>query len=100
MKARGLPDDFEEHARLVLGDEPELLNKLFTLKGEVQNFVATPIPGFAPPDAATLNARNQHLLDQAYLLLGPERFERVFGVKPAQKVDLVDENIMRKSRNR
>lgn len=100
MKARGLPDDFEEHARSVLGvGDAELLNQLLALKGEVQNFTARPIPGFAPPDAAALNARNQHLLDQAAILLGPEKFKRVFGFAPGQKIDLVDEKIMRKSQN-
>ncbi|SDA87876.1 hypothetical protein [Mesorhizobium qingshengii] len=93
-KMQGLPDDFEEHARSVLGDEePELLAKLLSLKGEVQNFTAQRIPGFAPPSAETINARNQHLIDQAALLLGPKHFERVFGFPPGEKINLVDPSV-------
>jgi hypothetical protein len=97
MKTPELPDDFEAHARAVLtpGDE-ELLNRLLALKGEVQSFTARAIPGFLPPDAATLNARNQHLVDQAAILLGPEKFKKVFGVEPGEKVNLVDPTIAAK----
>jgi len=99
-KALGFVDDFEERARSVLGaEDAELLNKLLSLKGEVQNFVSTPFPGFAPPDADALNARNQHLLDQAAILLGPDKFKRIFGFAPEEKIDLVDEEIMRKFKN-
>ena len=101
MKTPDLADDFEAHAREVLGaDETELLNKLLTLKSEVQNFAARAIPGFAPPDAATLNARNQHLIDQAAILLGPEKFKKVFGFEAGQKVNLVDPAIAEKSMKR
>jgi hypothetical protein len=88
-----LPDDFDQHARDVLGDDPELLARFLGLKTEVQSFVAQRIPGFLPPDAATLNARNQHLLDQAALLLGPDRFEKVFGFAPGDKINLIDPSV-------
>ena len=52
-------------------------------------------PGFYPPDAAFLNARNQHLLDQAAALLGPEDFRNVFGIEPGERIDLVDPTIQR-----
>ncbi len=83
-------DDFEAHARGVLAGEPELLGRLLALRSEVQSFAAQTLPGFAPPDADTLNARNQHLLDQAAILLGPDRFTQIFGMAPGDKINLVD----------
>ncbi|MBN9552645.1 MAG: hypothetical protein J0H31_28275 [Alphaproteobacteria bacterium] len=94
MRMQDLPDDFEEHARAVLGEnEPELLAKLLSLRGEVQSYTAQRIPGFAPPSADAINARNQHLIDQAALLLGPEHFERIFGFPSGAKINLVDPSI-------
>lgn len=90
-----LPDDFDTHARAELVDDQELLARLLTLKSEVQGFVARPTPGFVPPGAMALNSRNQHLLDQAAILLGHEKFERVFGFKPDETVDLVDPEMQR-----
>ena len=91
VRMAGLPDDFEDHARNVLGDEdPELLGRLLALKGEVHAFAAQTIPGSSPPSAALLNMRNQHLLDQAANLLGAERFKRVFGFAPGETINLVD----------
>jgi hypothetical protein len=90
----GLPDDFETRAREVLGDEnPKLLADLLALRSETTRFAAQKWPGFAPPNAATLNARNQHLIEQAAKLLGPEKFTAIFGFAPDQKIDLVDPNI-------
>ena len=88
------PDDFEARAREVLGSvDPKLLGDLLALRADVHRFVAQRWPGFAAPNAETLNARNQHLLDQAAQLLGPEKFEKIFGFPPGQKVDLVDPNM-------
>ena len=88
------PDDFEVRAREVLGSvDPKLLGDLLALRADVHRFVAQRWPGFAAPNAETLNARNQHLLDQAAQLLGPEKFEKIFGFPPGQKVDLVDPNM-------
>jgi hypothetical protein len=85
------PDDFEARAREVLGsDDPKLLGDLLALRADVHRFAAQRWPGFAAPDAQTLNARNQHLLDQAARMLGPEKFEKIFGFPPGLKVDLVD----------
>lgn len=89
----GLPilqDDFADHARSVLEDQPDLFARLMSLKGEVNAFAARSIPGFAPPSAVALNARNQHLLDQAAILLGRERFEQVFGFPPDEPIELVE----------
>jgi hypothetical protein len=94
LKMPGLPDDFEDHAREILGrDDPELLAKLLALKAEVQVFLAQKIPGIQPPNAETLNARNQHLLDEAARLLGAERFEQVFGFPAGERINLVDPSI-------
>jgi hypothetical protein len=87
------PDDFEAHARSVLADEPELLSRLLSLRSEVQSFAAQRIPGTVAPPAEMLNARNQHLLDEAARLLGPEKFEKVFGFKPEERINLVDPSL-------
>jgi hypothetical protein len=85
------PDDFEARAREVLAPEdPKLLNDLLALRADVHRFSAQRWPGFTEPSAEALNARNQHMLEQAALLLGPEKFERIFGFAPSQRVDLVD----------
>ena len=90
----GPPDDFEAHARKVLaGEDPKLLADLLALRTDVLRFNAQRWPGFTAPDANTLNARNQHLLDQAAKLLGPERFQAIFGFSPDQKINLVDPTI-------
>jgi hypothetical protein len=82
-------DDFEERARVVLANEPVLLQNLFILKSNVHTFTAQRFPGLAPPSADTLNVRNQHLIDQAALLLGDKYFEEIFGFPPG-KINLVD----------
>jgi hypothetical protein len=90
----GPPDDFEAHARKVLaGEDPKLLADLLALRTDVLRFNAQRWPGFTAPNANTLNARNQHLLDQAAKLLGPERFQAIFGFSPDQKINLVDPTI-------
>jgi hypothetical protein len=90
----GPPDDFEAHAREVLKhDDPKLLSDLLALRTDVQRFSAQRWPGVAAPDAETLNVRNQHMLDQAAKLLGPQKFEAIFGFPADQKVDLVDPRI-------
>lgn len=83
-------DDFEKHARTVLVADPLLLNKLLALRADVHSFAGQKIPGSIPPNAATLNARNQHLIQQAAVLLGPQKFELVFGFPPDQEINLVD----------
>jgi type II secretory pathway predicted ATPase ExeA len=87
------PDDFTKHASKVLAGEPELLNRLLSLRSEVQMFTAQRMPASVPPPAEYLNARNQHLLEEAALLLGPDKFEKVFGFKPDEKINLVDPSL-------
>ena len=50
-------------------------------------------PGTGQPSADALNARNQHMLDEAAKLLGPAEFKAIFGMDPGEKVDLVDTKI-------
>lgn len=89
-----LPDDFEARAREVLSDQdPKVLNDLLALRADTHRFAAQRWPGFAAPNAETLNARNAHLLDQAALLLGRKKFTELFGFPPDQKPDLVDPTI-------
>jgi hypothetical protein len=70
-----------------------LLGQLLALRGQVLQFGAQKWPGAAAPSAEILNARNQHMLDQAAALLGPEKFTEIFGFPPGQKVTLVDPDI-------
>ena len=89
----GGPDEFETRAREVLGaDNPKLLD-LLRLRSDVHQFAARAWPGTGQPSAEALNARNQHMLDEAARLLGPEKFKSIFGVSPGEKIDLVDEKI-------
>ncbi len=85
-----LPDDFRDHARDVLANDPEKLQALMALRGEIQAFISPRVPGFLPPDAEMLNARNRHMLEQAALLLGPAAFTELFGVEPGEPIPLVD----------
>jgi hypothetical protein len=96
----GFPDDFEARAREVLGGEdPKLLSELLALRSDTHQFVMQRWPGYTPPDAATLNARNQHLIEQAAVLLGPERFTAIFGFAPGQKINLIDPTITQRGGN-
>lgn len=85
-----LRDDFADRARAVLGNDPERLSALLALRGNVQTYLSAAIPGFTAPTAEMLNARNQHLLDQAALLLEPAQFQQLFGIAPGERIDLVD----------
>lgn len=96
LKVADLRDDFEEHAREVLGrEDSELLSKLLALRAEVNAYLGQKIPGVEPPSAETLNARNQHLLGEAARLLGAQRFEQVFGFPAGEEINLVDPSIAR-----
>src|SRR6266542_75869 len=63
VAAEGAPagtpqDDFEARAREVLeSEDPKLLGDLLALRADVHRFAAQRWPGFAAPDAETLNAR-------------------------------------------
>ena len=86
-------DEFEKRATELLVTEPAKLASLLRLRGEVQRFAAQSWPGTGQPSAEALNARNQHFIDEAAKLLGPEHFRRLFGAEPGAKVTLVDPQI-------
>ena len=89
----GGPDDFEARAREILGpSDPKLLD-LMRLRSDVHQFAGRAWPGAGQPSAEALNARNQHMLDEAAKLLGPEHFKSIFGFSPGEKIDLVDKEI-------
>jgi hypothetical protein len=91
----GQSDDFETRARQVLEQEhPKLLSDLLALRTDTQRFAAQRWPGFSSPGPETLNARNQHLLDQAAHLLGSDQFKEIFGYAPDEKIHLVDPTIV------
>jgi len=85
-----LRDDFADRAQTVLADDPGRLSALLALRGNIQTYLSARVPGFTAPTAEMLNARNQHMLDQAALLLEPEQFRQLFGVEPGERVDLID----------
>jgi hypothetical protein len=96
-----LPDDFEARARQVLEHEdPKLLSDLLALRADTQRFTAQRWPGSSPPSAEALNARNQHLLDQAAQLLGSDKFKEIFGFSPDEKIQLVDPTVTEQGRSR
>jgi nucleoid DNA-binding protein len=89
-----VPDEFESRAREVLGPrDPQLLSALLALRAETQRMVVQQWPGSGIPDAATLNARNQRLLDRAARLLGSKYFEEIFGFPSSQRVNLIDPRV-------
>jgi hypothetical protein len=87
------PDDFEVRAREVLGASDPKLQDLLRLRSDVHQFAARAWPGTGQPSADALNARNQHMLDEAAKLLGPDKFKELFGISPGEKVNLVDNEI-------
>jgi nucleoid DNA-binding protein len=90
-KMTTVSDEFEAHAQEVLGEKsPKLLAELLDLRTRAMR---TTIRS-NNPSAATLNAQNQRLFDEAAKLLGPERFYDVFGFHPGEKMELVDPAFM------
>lgn len=93
------PDEFEEHARLVLGDkDAALLQELLSLRDEARRSVPPKLEGGPEQQAEALNAANQAMLDKAAAILGAEKFERIFGYPAGTKIDLVDPSVQRQSR--
>lgn len=89
----GPPDEFEARARQVLADsDPQVLGQLLALRSEAGR-VALPQAGGVASSPEVLNAYNQQMLDEAARLLGPQKFEELFGFPPSEKVNLVDPSI-------
>ena len=89
----GGPDDFEQQAMAVLGAGDPKLADLLRLRGDVLRFAAQAWPGTGQPSAEALNARNQHLLNEAAKLLPKDQFEAIFGFPPGETIDLVDKSV-------
>ena len=91
----GALDDFETRARAVLGkSHPGKLAELLSLRADTIRFAAQRWPGLSAPGAEALNARNQHLIDQAAALLRADHFRKIFGFEPGTKLTLVDPNML------
>jgi hypothetical protein len=93
MKAAAMAtktDEFAENAQSVLADDPALLEQLMALREGAQMQLAKALPEAQALDADLLNAQNQKMFDEAAALLGPEKFEQVFGFKAGEKINLVD----------
>lgn len=89
------PDDFETRAREVLGRQnPKLLSQLLALRTQTRRLSVRQWSKSHTPSAKELNAGNQEMFDRAADLLGPDKFERIFGFPPYQKIDLVDPQFM------
>lgn len=88
-KMAEMPDDFETAAAAILGDDPELLSRLLALTSDVREANTRVAKTFVRPSADELNARNQAQLDRAASLLGPDRFESLFGFPPGERINLV-----------
>lgn len=87
-------DEFADHAQSVLADDPALLEQFMALREVAQMQLAEALPEAPALDAHLLNAQNQKMFDEAAALLGPEKFEQVFGVKAGEKVNLVDPDMV------
>ncbi len=88
-------DDFTERATSVLAeDAPELLAQLLALREQVRIAMIERAPEAAAADAEFLNAQNQRLLNHAAELLGPLRFQEVFGFPAGEEIDLVDPEML------
>jgi nucleoid DNA-binding protein len=90
------PDDFETRAREVLGrQDRELLSKLRALRTKAQRLSNSQWTRSYSPSAEGLNASNQEMFDRAADLLGPDKFEKIFGFAPYEKVDLIDPRMLK-----
>ena len=83
-------DEFAKNAQSVLADDPALLAQLMALREGAQMQLARALPEAQALDADLLNAQNQAMFDEAAALLGPEKFERIFGFKAGEKISLID----------
>lgn len=88
-------DDFTQRATAVLAeDDPGLLAELLALHRHVRMNMMERAPQFTEADARSINEDNQRLLDHAAELLGPLRFQEIFGFPAGEKIDLVDPEML------
>jgi len=86
-------DQFEIRAAETLRDDPSLLDRLLSLRREIQQELLREV-AFAAPDADVANARNEMFKAAAARLLGEERFIQLFGFAPAEPMKLIDPEMM------
>lgn len=99
MAAAPVPtDEFEQHVRDVLGqDKQEMIESLLALQNEThaKRMDVMMLQESQPLTAELLNERNQQLFAKAAEILGSEQFEKVFGLKPGEEINLVDPEIFK-----
>ena len=90
------PDEFVERVAKVLGpDRLPLAAQLIHLRARFHTTAAMEAHAMHAPTADELNDRNQRFLDDAAKILPARDFEKIFGVKPGQKVKLVRSDMMK-----
>ncbi|HEX2764499.1 MAG TPA: hypothetical protein VHM92_11755 [Allosphingosinicella sp.] len=87
-------DEFARRAGELLGDDPEALASLLQLRAETHRHFADRPFGRSGASADLLNAFNDMFFDEAARIVGPARFERLFGFRPGEQPALVDPAIL------
>jgi hypothetical protein len=98
-------DEFEKNARSVLSDDSEKFSRLLMLRQdaltEVTKFRARLLSTDArTPTAEEMNHAYNNFFDRAAKLLGRESFMKIFGVAPAEPVNLVDAAVFARATRR
>ena len=89
------PDEFEERVAKVLGpDRVSLAAQLLHLRAQFHTTAALQAHATHVPAAEELNERNQRFLDDAAKILPAKDYEKIFGVKPGEKIRLVRPEMM------
>ncbi len=90
------PDEFVKRVAKVLGPDRHMLAaQLMHLRAQFHTTAAMEAHTMRAPTADELNDRNQRFLDDAAKILPAKDFERIFGVKPGQKIKLVRSDMMK-----
>jgi hypothetical protein len=98
-------DDFQEHLQATLkgpGADAKiksLMNHRRAFMVQVERLQYAP-PGSDVPPASELNKAYSSFLHDAADILGPEDFERVFGERPKEEMNIVDPSIYEQSVHR
>jgi hypothetical protein len=98
-------DEFEKNARSVLSDDSEKFTRLLKLRhdaiADAAKFRARSLaPESAVPSAEEMNAAYNKFFDRAAKLLGNESFMKIFGVPPAEPVNIVDAGVFARASRR
>jgi len=98
-------DEFEKNARSVLSDDSEKFDRLLKLRHDAITDVAKfrarlLVPESAIPSAEEMNDTYNQFFDRAAKLLGDESFMKIFGVPPAEPVNIVDAEVFARASRR